>query len=159
MKLRIFSDRLKQMAVLLFAAATMAISCGNSSQGKNGNTSGINSPSGLTAVAVSTSEINLSWVDNSGDEDGFKIERADDSSGVPGAWSEIDSVTENVVSYSNSGLTSLTKYYYRVRAYNSIGNSDYTSTVSATTQAALTVPAAPSGLAASAVSSTSISLI
>ncbi|MDQ7054057.1 MAG: fibronectin type III domain-containing protein [candidate division KSB1 bacterium] len=34
-------------------------------------------PSNLTATAVSTSQIDLSWTDNSNNEDGFKIERKD----------------------------------------------------------------------------------
>ncbi|MDQ7054058.1 MAG: fibronectin type III domain-containing protein, partial [candidate division KSB1 bacterium] len=37
-------------------------------------------PSNLTATAVSTSQIDLSWTDNSNNEDGFKIERKDPGS-------------------------------------------------------------------------------
>jgi hypothetical protein len=87
-------------------------------------------PSSLTATAVSTTQINLGWRDNSGDETGFKIEQAA-SSGGP--WSEIADVGPNVVSYSNTGLTPSTTYYYRVYAYNSVGNSGYSNIASATT--------------------------
>jgi len=80
-------------------------------------------PSGLTAVAVSKNQINLSWTDNSSNETGFKIERC------PGAsctnFSQIATVGANVAKYSNSGLKRNTTYRYRVRAYNGFGNSGY----------------------------------
>ena len=41
-------------------------------------------PSGLSATAVSSSQINLSWTDNSSDETGFKLER---KTGAGGTWS------------------------------------------------------------------------
>src|SRR5262249_14111231 len=78
-------------------------------------------PSNLTATAASSSQINLTWIDNSNTEDGFKIERL---SG--GTWTEVATVGANVTSWSDSGLTAGTTYTYRVRAYNAGGNSAYT---------------------------------
>ncbi len=90
----------------------------------------ISAPSGLTATTASSSQINLSWTDNS-TETGFRIER----SGSPGGpYSEIATVGANVTTYSNTGLSSSTTYYYRVRAYNANGNSASSSVASATTQ-------------------------
>jgi predicted phage tail protein len=86
-------------------------------------------PSGLTAVAVSNSQINLAWTDNSANEDGFKIERSLNGS----AWTEIGTVTRNVTSYASTGLSANKTYYYRVRAYNMLGNSAYSATASAKT--------------------------
>lgn len=88
-------------------------------------------PSSLSAVAVSSSQINLAWQDNSSDENGFTIERAPSASG---SWSQIASVGANVKSYSNSGLSAATTYYYRVYASNSRGSSPYSNTAGATTQ-------------------------
>ncbi|MBI5043343.1 MAG: fibronectin type III domain-containing protein [Nitrospirae bacterium] len=71
------------------------------------------------------------WTDNS-TETGFRIERSG-SSGGP--YSEIATVGANVTTYSNTGLSSSTTYYYRVRAYNANGNSASSSVASATTSA------------------------
>lgn len=79
-------------------------------------------PSALTTTAVSSTQINLAWTDNATDETGFKIER---KIGATGAWTQIATVGPNVTSYSNTGLTANTTYYYRVRSYNTPGNSAY----------------------------------
>jgi len=88
-----------------------------------------NAPSGLTADAVSSSQIDLSWTDNSNNDDGFKIER---KTGAEGTYAQIDIVGPNITSYSNTGLEIAT-YYYKIYAYNSAGISAYSNTVSGTT--------------------------
>src|SRR5205823_6611060 len=87
-------------------------------------------PSGLKAAAVSGSQINLSWTDNSNNEDGFRIERKKGSGGI---WSQIATVGAGITAYSNTGLSRRSTYYYRVRAYNSGGNSNYSNQASAKT--------------------------
>jgi hypothetical protein len=110
-------------------------------------------PSNLTASAASTSQINLSWTDNSNNEDGFKIERLNSD----GTWSQVATVGANVTTWSDTGLTAGTTYTYRVRAYNaSGGDSAYSNTASTTTNTGATVPAAPSGLAAAVKSKPSL---
>jgi hypothetical protein len=87
-------------------------------------------PSSLAATAVSVSQINLAWRDNSADETGFKIER---KTGATGTYAQIATVAANIVTYTNTGLTTKTTYYYRVRAYNATGNSPYSNEAHATT--------------------------
>src|SRR5438034_3115761 len=87
-------------------------------------------PTSLTASSGSSSQIDLRWQDNSGNESGFIIQRGPSSSGP---WSQIDNVGVNVASYSNTGLNANTTYYYRVYAYNSRGSSGYSGVASATT--------------------------
>ncbi len=112
-------------------------------------------PSNLAAAAVSSTQINLSWTDNSTDETGFLIERSLNNT----VWSEITSVAANIKSYQNTGLTASTLYYYRIRSYNSAGNSAYTAAVSATTSGASgNLPGAPSNLSATSTSTTQINL-
>lgn len=106
-------------------------------------------PGTLSATAVSSSQINLSWNDNSDNETGFRIERRTGT----GAFSEIATVGANVTAYSDTRLNESTTYYYCVRAYNAAGNSDYSNEANA-----LTLPVAPSNLSARAVSSSQINL-
>lgn len=88
-------------------------------------------PSDLTATTVSQSEITLAWVDNSSDEDGFRVERSTDNA----TWSVIASPGAGTVAYADSGLDPATTYYYRVKAYNAGGDSAYSNIASATTLA------------------------
>ncbi|WP_428655570.1 fibronectin type III domain-containing protein [Runella sp.] len=113
-------------------------------------------PTALTAAASSSSQINLSWTDNSGDEAGFELERSTD--GVN--FGKIQDIAANATSFSNTGLNASTKYYYRIRAVNSAGPSPYSNIADATTQAPpIVIPQAPGSLSASAASSNQINLV
>src|SRR5437660_1797557 len=92
-------------------------------------------PSSLSAIALSSNQIQLIWQDNSTNESSFKIERAPTSTG---SWKQIATVGANVTIYTNAGLNASTTYYYRVRAYNQKGNSGYTAVAGATTLAVST---------------------
>jgi hypothetical protein len=87
-------------------------------------------PSNLSATAVSSSQINLAWTDNSSNESGFRIQRA---AGSAGPWTQIAIVGAGIKSYANTGLAASTMYYYRVCAYNRKGDSSYANIASATT--------------------------
>jgi regulation of enolase protein 1 (concanavalin A-like superfamily) len=88
-------------------------------------------PTNLNASTVSSSQINLTWDDNSGSESNYIVERS--LSGT-GSWSQLASLAANTTSYSDTGLNSSTTYFYRVHATNSGGDSANTNVASATTQ-------------------------
>lgn len=75
-------------------------------------------------AASAVAQITLTWDDNSTDETGFKIERSDNG----GAFAQITTVIANTSTYTDTTVTGGNVYSYRVRAYNSIGDSDYTNT-------------------------------
>jgi len=101
---------------------------GNSGYSNEANTATYPAaPSDLSATAVAYNQINLSWTDNSSVEEGFRIERKTESAGTYG---QIATVEADVTSYSNTGLSAGTLYYFRVMAYNSTGNSSYSNEVS-----------------------------
>jgi len=80
-------------------------------------------PSSLTVAVASASQLNLAWTDNGSNEDGFKIERCSGNSCTN--FAQIATVGANIRTYSNTGLNKNTIYTYRVRAYNTFGNSAY----------------------------------
>ena len=111
-------------------------------------------PTSATATAVSSSRINLTWVDNSSSETGYMIER---KTGATGTYPQIDQVDANEQSYSDTnGLAANTKYYYRIRATNGTIYSDYSNEPFATTL--LDAPVAPSDLTITSVLSNRVSL-
>jgi len=113
-------------------------------------------PTNLTATAVSSTQIDLAWEDQSSDEDGFRIDRR--KTGVTTWTVPFVSKGANTSTHSDTGLPAEMKYYYRVRAYNGGGESSNTAVADATTLAATPPPAAPTNLTATAVSSTQIDL-
>lgn len=78
-------------------------------------------PVNLIATAFSPNEIRLAWTDNSSDETGFRLERSTD--GIN--WTEFAVTASNTTSYADTGLAASTSYLYRIRSYNSNGNSSY----------------------------------
>ena len=88
-------------------------------------------PSGLSAVAVSRTRINLSWADNSGDENGFSIERCRSVNCTN--FTQIAQVGAGVTTFADTTVSKNTAYNYRVRAFNAAGNSAYSNTAGART--------------------------
>ncbi|MDD5069015.1 MAG: fibronectin type III domain-containing protein, partial [Candidatus Pacebacteria bacterium] len=114
--------------------------------GGNGNSSesSLTAPSNLQAMVISSIQINLTWTDNSDNEDGFKIERR---TGTGGIYDVVSTPSANITSWDDSGLIQGTTYYYRIRAYISDKDSEYSDEVSATTSNTSAIipviPAAP----------------
>jgi hypothetical protein len=87
---------------------------------------------------VDAASLQLSWVDNSQNEDGFDIER---KTGNGGAFLALATIPANQSSYTDTNLSDGTTYCYRVRAFNNVGGSGFSNEACATTPAsALTQP-------------------
>ena len=118
-------------------------------------------PPGLSATAVSPTQVNLSWStpsNNGGYQiTGYKIEVKKGSA----SYSNLVSNTGNATTaYSHTGLTTGTTYSYKVYAINSIGTSTASPEASATptTGSISSPPAPPTGVVASPASATQINL-
>jgi Fibronectin type III domain len=110
-------------------------------------------PTGLSATAASSSQINLTWTNTSTTQTGVKIERSIDNV----TFTQIAVAGAADVGYSDAGLSASTTYSYRVRATNASGDSAYSNVASAVTQAP-PPPAAPTNLSATTASSSQIDL-
>jgi hypothetical protein len=93
-------------------------------------------PSSLAAAALGPSQVKLTWVDNSDNEAGFKIERSTDNVN----FAQIDISSANTNSYVDTTANFSTTYYYRIRATNIIGDSAYTTPSAQVTTPASTGP-------------------
>ncbi|MCR9253242.1 MAG: PHB depolymerase family esterase [bacterium] len=88
------------------------------------------SPSNLSAVSTGQTSIDISWTDNSNNEDSFIIERSQDDESN---YSVIATLSSNTTSYTDGGLNGATLYFYRVKAQNGAGASSFSPSTSATT--------------------------
>ena len=73
----------------------------------------LTSPTSLTAQALSSSQVLLTWADRSATETGFKIERSPDTDTN---FAEIATVGADTTSFTDSGLSEAATYWYRVRS-------------------------------------------
>jgi hypothetical protein len=105
-------------------------------------------PSSLSATAVSTNQINLSWVNNATNATGIVIQR---SAGSATNFAQLATLASTATSYSDTILSAGTTYYYQVAATNSYGSSPWSNQTNATTPM---LPAAPSSLSATAAVAT-----
>jgi len=81
----------------------------------------LETPTNLIATASLSTQIDLTWVDNSSTETAFLIERS--PNGV-NDWVQIAVTAADVTAYSDTTCDPDTTYYYRVRAYRS-GDDQY----------------------------------
>ncbi len=100
-------------------------------------------PTGLTATAGNAS-VTLTWTASSGAST-YSVYRGT-TAGGEAATAIVTGVT--ATTYTNTGLTNGTKYFYKVAAVNTAGTSPQSAEASATPAAP--VPAAPTGLTATA---------
>lgn len=131
-------DKMKKNLLLLLGILLLN-ACSTTTDSEDTKTKSVVplAPSNLTAKSISTTEINLTWTDNSTNELGFKIERKTGS----GTYSVIGTNNTNELTFNDSNLSPSTAYNYRVCSYNSTGNSiAYSNEITVTTNTPITKP-------------------
>jgi hypothetical protein len=109
----------------------------------------VDDPAGLSASGVSATQVNLSWTDRATNETGYRIERSADGT----TWVTIATTFADATAYADTTVAAGTAYQYRVLAFNNQTISGVSNVAGVTT-----VPEAPSGLSATAVSPGQIDL-
>jgi YD repeat-containing protein len=105
-----------------------------SPEGGGGSTA-LAAPTSLTATAVSTREIDLTWIDNSDNEKGFIVERRIGTAEFSVLNDEVTNTSTaeaRVVTYKDTPVSLGTEYCYRVKAYKAFGESNYSNEACAT---------------------------
>ncbi|HXK58590.1 MAG TPA: fibronectin type III domain-containing protein, partial [Acidobacteriota bacterium] len=82
----------------------------------------------LTVTAVSSTQVDLSWPDVSG-ETLYRLERKTGA----GAFGPLTTKTANTTTHSDTTVTAGTNYTYQIRAENTYGYSAWTASNSVTT--------------------------
>lgn len=113
-------------------ALTAANVSAHRSAASGASTTTVNAPSNPVAKAVTSARVDVSWTDNSNNEENFVLDRSTSSAFTSPATF---SLPPDVTTYSDTGLAPSTTYYYRVRATNGTVTSPYSATASATTNA------------------------
>jgi RHS repeat-associated protein len=88
-------------------------------------------PTGFAANTTASTAITLSWTNATSAQSGVKIERSTDGTN----YTQIAIAGSDATGFTDTGLATATKYWYRVRATGAAGDSAYASAVSATTWA------------------------
>jgi Fibronectin type III domain len=111
---------------LFLLATTLLVACGSSSSGSGGgSTVAPPTPTGLVAAAASV-QVSLSWTASSG-ATSYHVQR---STTLGGSYTQVGNPT--TTSFTDTGLTNGTKYFYVVSAVNSAGTSPNSAEVNAT---------------------------
>lgn len=90
-------------------------------------------PSNLTAVAPTSAEVRLAWVDNSNSESEFVVQRCAGACTSSSTWTDIGVSPMNTPAFADGSVNPLTQYSYRVYARNSLGRSGFSNIAVVTT--------------------------
>jgi titin len=115
-------------------------------------------PTGLSASAVSATQVNLGWTDNASNETNYLVQRSTDGGAT---WTNLATLGADATSYADTSVSASTNYVYRVQAYNGSVSSNYSNSAGVTTPAVpvVSVPATPINVATTANSSTQITVV
>jgi fibronectin type 3 domain-containing protein len=133
------------LAAVSLSGCAGAYTTGNGA-GNGGGTGVPATPAGLQASG-GNAQVSLSWSASAG-ATGYYVKR---STTTGGPYTQIAGIAST--SFTDTGVTNGTKYFYVVSAYNSAGQSANSAEANATPVATLAVPPVPSGLQATPGSS------
>jgi len=102
-------------------------------------TASIIAPTNLRYTVNSPNSITLNWNDNSNNENGFRIERKVGSEN----FVLLESVDENIITFTDNSVVDTQMYSYRVYAYNSTASSGFSNTTSVVTEIPVELNAIP----------------
>jgi hypothetical protein len=71
--------------------------------------------------------VSVNWTDNSDNEAGFRIQRANNNLFTSGLATS--TIGQNVIVFNTGNLPRATDFYFRVQAYNAAGNSAWVNAV------------------------------
>ena len=114
-KMKIYTFLISNV-LLIFVSCTKTNS---SSSTQQVNLQFPNAPTSLSMILTTPTTVSLKWSDQSSNEQGFKIERKDDS----GNYTLIATVGVNVTTYVDANLLLNKSYTYRVSSFNAAGTS------------------------------------
>ena len=111
-------------------------------------------PYSLAVTRIFNNRITLEWKDNASNETGFRILRSSTTEGTP----VVLTAPANSTSFTDTGLTPNTVYFYRLQAVNDTIQGELSTQVSARTMSSATNLSAPLGLVAAPLSPTMVKL-
>ncbi|UCC79866.1 MAG: hypothetical protein JSW64_00500 [Candidatus Zixiibacteriota bacterium] len=145
----------KNKWIFVLLAISFLTGCGEKVSPPFRNDSVIYPPSGLSALIITATTLELRWTDNSDNEDGFYVMRYEVGGDTNSAqWAAIETVTANTIVFYDSTAVIGESYSYRINAFNSATESEFSNTVTIS----FSIPDAPSGLNAEVLSDTRIAL-
>ena len=116
-------------------------------------------PTGLIATAVSDTEVNLQWDENTeSDIEGYLIFINDTNNGPTGDFHLIHTIVGKNTNYKVTDLNEKITYYFRIKAYDEVPNYSIFSKVASATTPDLTHPSVPTGLIVSNPTENSLTL-
>lgn len=136
--------------LMALAGWSLVSSCSKKSAGPEEPTRPA-APTNLVGTALDSVSISLSWQDNSSNEDGFRIYYSLDGQ----HWPVKGTAEANCTSYVATDYLPATEYTFRVKAFNSVGESDFSNTAVVQTPAYY-IPPAPDSVMAQALSHTRV---
>jgi len=109
-----------------------------------------NAPRNLFLAKLNDFTVSLLWDDVSTNETGFELWRKDEGGGT---YRRIKTLPANTISTTDGGLSAFVVYYYKVRAFNNSGYSDFSNEVSTSN-----ITGGPWNLTAEAIGSSLVNL-